>query len=313
MHISPIVAFAPILNAGVRNLCDFSFSNDIQLSRTNIPTPLQDAIRETHCNDWISSTEATHIDASGGILWTVLPSSGNSVDDVIKVSRQASSKLMNALWCIYCHKFGENTYWRNGNLIAHCAVYLKTPIGGLFNAPHRFPFMFGVPNGEGGTMCGWTKEHLASAGQLLSAIESFQKRVPRVHLAGQLQRLMASIDTRTSVPARLQLAVTAMETLYIAPSERKYIWDSKVQDRIARICKNLLLETPTYFDDLNEVRNDVVHRGGLDGGSQSTDMDPRLKTVLITTELILRDSIKWAIINLPEIDKRFERDEWPAI
>ena len=63
-----------------------------------------------------------------------------------------------------------------------------------------------------------------------------------------------------------------------------------------------------YFEELRIVRNDAVHRGGQVGVKVGTRSRA---SVLIETEIILRESLKWAIVNQSEVAAAFAKDQWP--
>ena len=303
-----IVAFVPVLNGGVNKLADYEFATGVKLTASVPPDSLRLALESLASNQWVSLAESRALELARGMLWIESREAPLRPQETISGTSRIATKLRNVLWCIYLHPFGENTYWRFSNLLSNCAVYVHSHLGGFFDSPRRFPFMYGVPNGEQGTVAGWPVDVLRSADALAAALESYQERIPRVYLAGKLHRIMAGVEVMEFSAVRLQLAVTALETFYIAPRESKHIWTPDVVTRVRNLCPDSIDIPPGFFTDLQQVRNDVVHRGGL---SKQGDVNHRRASVLITVELILRETLKWAIRNLREVGDAFEKDEWP--
>ncbi|HUT56669.1 MAG TPA: hypothetical protein VNA25_02215 [Phycisphaerae bacterium] len=170
--------------------------------------------------------------------------------------------------------------------------------------------MYGVPNEEQRKVLPWSVPMLNYADRLASTLQAYKKRIPRLTLAANLHRLMASIEPRSHAAVRLQLAVTALETLFVSPAERRDLWESPIPCRVHQATTPGMAVSEGYFDELRIVRNDAVHRGGLRRrGAKERFMRAR---VLIETELILRESLRWAIDNIEVVGEHFEDDSWPA-
>ncbi|MFW6039248.1 MAG: hypothetical protein ACOC9P_02090, partial [bacterium] len=79
-------------------------------------------------------------------------------------------------------------------------------------------------------------------------------------------------------------------------------------ERLRNICQPAFVLPDNFFTELKAVRHDAVHRGGRTRGGQ---VNNRRAYVLNGAECILRETIKWAILNLPDVARAFERDLWP--
>jgi hypothetical protein len=307
--LTSTVAFTPILNGGVKALPDYEFKCGVKLSATQVPAALDRAIKSLDSNEFVAPIECSSLVAAGGCLWIESNFQPQRSRDATPEITRLTYILRNVLWCIYLHPFGENGYWANTK-ITNCAVYVHGPFNSPIDAPRRFPFMFGVPNGEQGTTTGWSLDTLKSADKLMVSLESYPHVVPRVSLAGHIHRMMASVEVRQFSPVRLQLAVTALETFYIAPTEHAHMWSTKIESRVRKVCKSVVSIPPNFFEELREARNDVVHRAGLNPNGK---LSQKPRSVLSTTECILRETMKFAIRNLSIVDKAFAQDAWPNI
>ena len=304
-----ILAFVPILNAGVKHQPEYEFCSGVKICVSKVPEILRNAIAELKFNNHVSPMEISTEHIAAGCMWLSAPARSTNSRDIIKQTTELAVEIQNVLWCIYLNPFGENAYWRSSNLINCCGVYVNTGKMG-FDDPRRFPFMYGIPSGEQGMLTGWSKEHLDAANELLAAVRSCRRAIPRLYLAGKVQRLMASIEVMKFSAVRLQLAVTALETFFIAPGERIYIWDKEPIRRIKQFCKEKVKIPESYFDDLRVVRNNAVHRSGLRNPAESKRKGG---SVLVTTELILRESLKRGILDQSLLADAFDEDRWPEL
>jgi hypothetical protein len=263
--------------------------------------------------------ESDALQLARGVLWASSTLRHGDFDEWERLKYDLTNKVMTTLWCIYLQPHGENTYWRFAG-IHNCGAYLHGihnkclayphGVGQRFEPPKRYPFWYGwydIP-GEQKELIGWSKETLEQADRLAAELWTRSERIPRLHLAGHLQRAMAATEIMAYSPVRLQLAVTALETFYVSPKERLYIWDKPVVHRIRQVCQGNPEIHDSYFDDLRLARSSAVHRGGQECVDGTL---PSFRSVLIRTELILRESLKWGILNQLLIDEYFEQDAWP--
>lgn len=135
--------------------------------------------------------------------------------------------------------------------------------------------------------------------------------VPRwLGLTNQLYQLLTSINP-TGVAARLQLAVTALETFYIGGGVRGYLWDGRCAKAIGEFVGGCGPEAidRNYFEQLRQFRNDAVHRAGTPWTSDK-DASKDVQRVARLTEELLRLTLVIAVLNAPVVCSPNFRDEW---
>ena len=231
-----------------------------------------------------------------------LPNSGYAI------CHRLALQLWQLALCVDVAGGGENSYWRFGNLMHSAGVYSYSADypGAPLPSPLRRPYIYSFPTNEI-REAAWSTDRLALADRVFETLQSAQGVTPRFGIAFNLRALMTSLDVWQLVP-RFQLAVTALETFYIAPTERQYLWDPPIRERLLQVCKNIVAVHPDYFDALAQRRHDAVHRGGRPRSGDHA----KSAWVERDTELILRHTLCWASINLPSVTAAFNADAWPA-
>jgi hypothetical protein len=164
-----------------------------------------------------------------------------------------------------------------------------------------------VANGEQATLQGWSKDLFDRVDEL--DVSCRKQHVPRLYLTGYYQRLMASLPTRANPFAKLQLATTSLETFYIDPAERQYLWSPKIRARVQEVVGDSMDVSDHFFDRLRQSRNDAAHRAGMPPQSDASAFEPE---VLITAECILRLSIRWALWDIERVGEAFSQGKWPT-
>lgn len=107
---------------------------------------------------------------------------------------------------------------------------------------------------------------------------------------------------------RLLLCISALETLLVAPSERAYLWDGRIKDRLRQIVADPTPLTDAFFEQIKKRRNDAAHRGGLSTAGSIA----KVHGSELDIEVCLRDAICWSVLNAPEVSAAFIVDEWPS-
>jgi hypothetical protein len=220
-----------------------------------------------------------------------------------------------AIWSLYLAGSGENVYWYNGNQMQGCGVYSLTVCShGTHLSVNRFPFIYAPIQPPGGAGQGrpWADEGvLELASRVFRGFRDQQIAVPRwLSLVNRLYRLLTSIGP-TNVAARLQLAVTALETFYIDGRVRGYLWDGRCAKAIGEFVGGCAPEAidGNYFEQLRQFRNDAVHRAGTPWTS-GEDASKEVQRVARLTEELLRLTLVIAVLNAPVVCSPNFRDEW---
>ncbi len=295
-------AMIPLMNSGTGDLDDFTFKSGARITN-GFPQVIQEALDNLRTTDQFSQNEIKHWDFARGWLWITSNNNPGDTHDTIRFLAQMARQLWTLRWCIDIAGCGENNFWRNGSLM-HCAgVYVSSPDFPL-PSTQRHHFIYSPPTYEQ-RMASWSAARLAIADDLHQRLPV---TVPRIAIATKLRYVMSTRDARDAT-IRFSLALTALETLFIAPSERHYIWDPPVQDRIREANRATAAQLDaSFFEKVRDRRNDATHRGGFD----QTGIHPRLLRVEPKTEDLLRDSLGWAIRNQRVLESAFETDQWPA-
>jgi len=304
-----LTVFSPILNAGT-DLFPFAFDDGPRID-VGLPAELTDPLNAVVRSEWVSPYESQHFQVARGWLWVQCHEqpSDNPLQHFIQTNVLAA-KLEACLACAHLAGCGENDYWRYGSQIEICCAYrVRQSIGGVEPMPPcRFNFRYGHPAKSDNTPQ-WTQTNLEAAGKLFSVVGQFDGRnLPRLWMAFRLWNVLCTLGPG-QVFIRFQLAITALETFYIRPDEWKYIW--QVQDRVAGVFKSENIAPPNeqFWKLLQELRNDITHRGGVELWTYSTLEERR---ALLSTDTLLRASICWAFKNQAFAQDAMENGRWPA-
>lgn len=306
------IALVPLMNAGFASelLPDhFDFSCGARLTRGR-PDQVWQCLPRVAERDDISRSEITHWEIAGGWLWITsdeAPGEVTEENNVYALCHRLARKLEALCWFVDLCGGGENEHWRGGNNLHNCGVYVAssdTPMP----LTHRIRYVYSTPLTEYRTVP-WSKtilEHADSLEQATSKLGGTHEN-PRIGLANDLRHAMCAWDARRQ-RMRLQLAVSALETLLIAPSEHMYLWNEPIKQRLGQICDSTHLLSPAFYENIRNRRHNAVHRGGADPDGNI----PKLFRDELHVETILREALCWAMINGAKVGEAFDEDEWPA-
>lgn len=302
-----LCAFVPVFNAGrdPSELAEFTFKSGARLS-LNAPSVDGPSFHYDDRPSWMSEDEHRSMELALGWLSITKGFDYTAPRDAYEQMGGLCRRLEYLQICISLAGGGENDYWRGAGLHC-CGAYLKTepPMHAI---PHRHSFIH--PSAfDGKRLAGWTVDRLQVADELDDALATYPgARIPRLALSFQLRRTMTAWDAR-QWPARLQLATTALETFYIAPNEHRHLWDSNVKQRLRQVCSGSLELDDTYFEQVRQLRNDVVHRGAPGPEAFANSRGAR---IIAQTEDALRATLRWGVLNQALIAEAFDGDEWPS-
>jgi len=300
------LAAIPLMNAGHDRLSSFDFDcgAKIQVGQPQILNDVLPLIAKRHD---ITPSEVMHFQLARGWLWITsdeVPTSILDKRNVFAVCTELAEKLWNLAWWIDLAGGGENNYWRNGGNM-HCAgVYLYST-----DSPHlpgfRRPYIFSTPRPEYQD-APWSVECLTQADRLVRIFaDPLRKPIPRLALVNDLRYVMTSWDARR-MGVRFSLCCTALETLFVAPSERAYLWTPHIRRRVQQSCPSLAGFSDDFFERFQKRRADAVHRSGLDEAGTY----PKHVLTEIQSEVLLRDGLLWASLNYDTVASAFESDAW---
>ncbi|HNO79426.1 MAG TPA: hypothetical protein PKN33_15360 [Phycisphaerae bacterium] len=306
------IALLPLLNVGRDDIVDFDFTCGAKI-RVGLPKPVDAALASICQSHYLSEQECSQFQIAKAWLWL----ESTEVPGPISGSRNLwgiCGSLAESLWEIRCLidlvGAGENDYWRGQNIM-HCVGPYTHSLDFQFPwHPARRPYIFSPPSFSQRT-APWSETRLRAADNIQLDRDRLESPfVPRLSLAVGLKNAMTMYPAR-KVAIRFALAVSAMETLYIAPNEpgRMYLWSQEIQKRITQICAGIEGLDGEFFNQIRQLRNDAVHRGGHDHlGSPIRHIYNHAKF-----EEMVRASLRWAISNKSRIAEPFENDEWPVL
>ena len=299
-----VIAYAPVLNAGRNDIdpFDFTYGARVRLEPDGDLDIRRSVYREFE-DDSVSARERVHLDTARAWIWYRASLPAVTTQDHIENVARAAGIVRTLLWCADLAGCGENDYWRSAGLHAHGVYVYCLQLRDI--RVQRSQFLYNIPI-EPERTAGWTEERLRLADSLREALAAYQGTViPRLAIAHELRYRLAAFDASTW-NARFMLAGTALETFYVAPSERQYFWE--VAPRVQQVCGINVTIGATFFDDYRNLRNDITHRGGVyNNPIQNGD----LWRTISTTERILRATVRWGIQNQQLIADHFDRDSWP--
>jgi hypothetical protein len=302
------IAAIPLMNAGDHRLSSFDFDDGAHI-RVGRPPIIQDLIPRIALLKHVAPWEARHMQLAGGWMWLTSDEQPEEIEEprnVFAICNELAWKLWSLAWCIDLAGGGENRYWRNGNNM-HCAgVYVCSRDMAMFDQFRR-PYLYSTPQSEY-IDAPWSEQCLSLANRLNATLSSSSvKSIPRLALANDLRFAMATWDARR-MRVRFALCCTALETLFISPSEHRFLPDPMIRARIAQACPTLSTFSLDFFERYKRRRNDSVHRAGAD----QSGAFPSSALTEVQAEVLLREGLVWATMNYETVSLAFENDSWPT-
>ena len=298
------LALLPVFNAGYKNFVEYEFVCGATLVDTaHIPDVL--AILES-CNE-LSRTQQSHLLLHRGYLR--VEGRGKPGD---RGGAEFYGGVHNAEHILRNVRFAIDLAG-GGSAEELCGPYTHgRPIYSIplrVNAPVHVGFQ---PHWYGPTFCShhqpWTSDVLARADRIATSLLSGPLH-PRLKVACQL-RMTALEWTPRQWQARVALAVSALESFFIAPDERQYVWSRPIRDRVHAIVGGEIELGDDVFDRLKVLRDDVVHRGGY---SRNAEFGKYPCCVISTPDAMLYRAIRWAAEHTDEALRAFDKGEWPSV
>lgn len=295
------------MNLGHHALCDFDFKCGAKL-RAGRPVEIDQLLPLLATLDCHSPSELRQMQIAGGWLWLgsdehvrVFPETPNFATVCFELAETLRQLL---LW-IDLAGGGENSYWRYGNN-CHCAGAYIFSSDLMMPLQFRTRYLYSTPLPQF-REAPWSLNCLELADRLHQIASAPDTRpLPRVSLALNLRQTMMSWDARR-MRTRFSLCCTALETLFIGPSEGRNFYDPPIKRRVRQASASVSTFGADFFDLYRARRNDAVHRAG-----QSTSGElPKEVLTEIQSEVVLRESLLWAIANRDRLADAFESDTWP--
>jgi len=300
----------PLLNAGRTDIDNYDFHCGAKI-RIGVPEPVETGLNGIIEANHVSQTERWQFRLARAWLWiesNEIPGGLSGPRNEYAICSELAGTVWTLRWLIDLAGAGENDFWRNGNIM-HCAgPYAFSRDLQIPWSPPRRHFIYSPPSYTQ-RMASWSEERLNAADRIQRSFERDNgETIPRLALANNLKSALTTYPAR-DVAIRFAMAVTAMETLFIAPSEpgRSYLWSEKIQKRIRQVCPGVEGIGGDFFQQVRNMRNDAVHRGGWDKqGNPIKFIDVHAKF-----EEVLRASLRWGLLSQAEIADPFDKDEWP--
>ncbi len=308
-----VTVFVPLMHVQVAppiDLCDYAFQIGAQIS-TRKPTEVWDAIEILKRPDsfrWTTDIELNSLVAARGWLWVqqeIEHAAGYEFRELI--AERLVRPIGTLLKCIHLSGAGENTHWAFGSFQDIWRIYVETGFVHA-NNPFRIERLHSLPTTN---TAAWSSARMSTAEELLSALTSYEGLpIPRLALAFNSYITLAGLHPTEVVERnlRFQIAITALETFYIAPTEKKHIWSDEIQSRLVEVCDESSAHIAEICELIRDARNDVVHRAGL---QDSSTVNPTITDACAKAEKLLRLTLRWGILNQAMITEAFEDDQWP--
>lgn len=312
----PVTVFVPLMHVQVAPptvLCDFVFQSGAELS-TKQPTAVANAIASLKLPDplrWVADIELNSLGAARGWLWVqqdIEHAPGHEFRN--QIMTRLVTPLSTLLNCIHLTGAGENTHWAFGAFQHIWRMYVASGF-----TPADLPFRIRRLHSAQTEMAtvAWSPERMSTGDELRRDLRSYAgPLIPRLALAFHSFLTLAGLDPTKLVERnlRLQIAISALETFYIAPTEKNYIWSAAIQPRLAEVCEESPATIAEFCESIRAARNDVVHRAGL---QDTSIVNPTLNDACAAADRILRSTLCWGVKNQTVIAEAFEADRWPVL
>ena len=224
-----ITAFTPLMYPQVAPqtiIEDYTFQSGIHISAKTVPEVFDGmkTLKAEHGAWWVATSEVQTLRDARGWMWvrTEVPSvGGHQFRD--NISRQIIGPMTDTLRNIHLAGAGETNYWAFGPLSRLPKIYLSSTRPHS-NIPYRITNLYTAPI-LNRRVASWSVETLTIAEQIDSDLANYKGSViPRLALAFHSFTTLSAINSSTvsGRNSRLQMAVSALETFYIAPIAVSY-------------------------------------------------------------------------------------------
>jgi hypothetical protein len=254
-------------------------------------------IADAEINSTTFSEEYSPLVLSTGFLCHTFESAGFQSDSVARAHRQ----LINARFAIDLS--GGGSWDEAMGSSPQRPVYIVHEDAGAIGRMGWFPTWHGP------SYCNrkkaWTESLLQDASSVLSHLMDGTLH-SRVRRAGQI-RMDSLVMSPEQCLGRYLLSITALETLFISPKERTYIWKDSIQERIRSVLGDHPWCSRDVFTRICSIRNDASHRGGV---TRHGDPTTRSCCEWSAPDEILYRALRWAILKRDHAGRAFDFDDW---